>query len=204
VLRFYNTSAKNIPQIEKSLVCDYSLQTDREGSFILHHARGSNAQINDFEPFSTAFKNGQKIYMTPAGGRSSDNTAFPFFNIEMPGNQGVMVAIGWSGKWYSDISQTGGNSISLKTGMERMQLYLNPGEEIRTPKICLLFWQGKNRMVGHNRLRQFILKYHSRKINGHLAEYPLSAAISLGDPAPCNEFACLTEDFAIANAVKPK
>lgn len=59
--------------------------------------------------------------MTPMSGRSSNNTAFPFFNVSTPGNQGVLAAVGWTGKWYADISQANNNSWSLEAGMERSE-----------------------------------------------------------------------------------
>lgn len=83
----------------------------------------------------------------------------------MPGGQGAFVAIGWTNKWYANMVQKDEKSVNLKSGMERMQLGLLPKEEIRSPKICLLFWKGNDRMVGHNQFRQFILAHHSRKIN---------------------------------------
>jgi len=198
VLNFTNTSGKNSPVIEKAAAINYDFNATAGGIFILHHAKGSNAERSDFQPYDDRMQVGKNIYMTPSGGRSSDNTAFPFFNIEMPGKQGVMVAVGWTGKWYADVLQTNEKSVSLKSGMERMQLYLVPKEEIRTPKICLLFWKGEDRMVGHNQFRRFILAHHSRKVNGHFAEYPLSGSFDYGDPAPCGEYECLTEEFAVA------
>jgi alpha-galactosidase len=198
VLRFTNSSKKNSPMIEKASVIDQSFEVGQKGTFILHHAMGSDADRKDFQPIDQKMETGKSIYMTPAGGRSSDKTAFPFFNIETPGQQGMMVAVGWTGKWYADVQQTGEKSVSLKSGMEKMQLTLYPGEEIRTPKICLLFWQGDDRMTGHNQFRQFILTHHSRKINGKFAEYPLSGSFDYGDPEPCGEYNCLTEEFAIA------
>jgi alpha-galactosidase len=66
----------------------------------------------------------------------------------MPGEQGIIVAVGWSGKWYADILQENGNTVSLRSGIEKMQLMLSPGEEIRTTEICLLFWKGSDRMTG--------------------------------------------------------
>jgi len=198
VLKFSNTSSKDSPVIEKAAAIDYSFSSGDKGSFILHHSRGSSALRSDFQPVDEEMRPGKDVYMTPVGGRSSDNTAFPFFNIEMPGKQGIIVAIGWSGKWYADVSQDAANSISLKSGIEKMQISLLPGEEIRTPEIALLFWKGNDRMAGHNQFRKFILTHHSRKINGSLAEYPLSGSFDYGDPAPCHEYECLTEDFAIA------
>lgn len=198
MLQFYNASDKNTPLIEKEAVIDNTFNYEEKGTFVLHHSKGSNAERSDFQAIDENMTIGKDIYMTPNGGRSSDNTAFPFFNIEVPGNQGIIAAVGWTGKWYADILQASEKSISIKSGMEKMQLVLYPKEEIRTPKICLLFWKGENRMTGHNQFRQFILAHHSRKINGTFAEYPLSGSFDYGDPAPCNEYNCLTEDYAIA------
>ena len=196
-LKFSNTSGKNTPLIEKTSVIDQTFVSKEKGDFVLHHAKGSNAERTDFQPFDEKMQVGKNTYMTPAGGRSSDNTAFPFFNIEIPGQQGIIVAVGWSGKWYADVSQLNEKTVSLKSGMEKMKLKLYPKEEIRTPKICLLFWEGKDRMIGHNRFRQFILAYHTRKMNGNHVELPLSAFLARGGPSPCNEHVCATEGYAV-------
>jgi len=198
VLNFSNASGKNTLVIEKAAAIDYSFISEQKGSFILHHSKGSNAERTDFQPVDEKMQIGKNIYMTPNGGRSSENNAFPFFNIETPGKQGIVVAIGWTGKWYADVLQSDEKTVSLKSGMEKMKLKLFPKEEIRTPKICLLFWKGDDRMTGHNQFRQFILAHHSRKVNGHFAEYPLSGSFDYGDPAPCGEYNCLTEKFAVA------
>ena len=198
VLKFSNQSVSTTPVIEMAEVINYSFEYNRKGSFILHHSMGSNAQRTDFQPVDEQLQIGKKISMMPAGGRSSDNTAFPFFNMEAPGGQGTIVAIGWTGKWYADVQQVDEKSVSLKSGLGKMHLILYPGEEIRTPSICLLFWKGEDRMEGHNQFRQFILAHHFRKINGKFAEYPLSGSFDYGDPAPCNEYNCLTADYAIA------
>ena len=197
VLNFSNTSGKNTSLIEKVAVVDDSFPAGDNGDFVLHHARGSDAQRTDFQPFDETVSVGKNIYMSPTRGRSSDGAALPFFNIAMPGGHGMMVAVGWTGKWYADVKRTGAKTISLKSGMEKMQLSLYPKEEIRTPKICLLFWKGEDRMTGHNRFRQFILAHHSRKINGQFAEYPLAAGLSFGDNYPCSEFECTTEEYLI-------
>ncbi len=198
VLKFSNTSGKNTPLIEKVAVIDYSFVTENKGTLILHHTKGSNAERSDFQPIDEKLQVGKPVYMTPSGGRSSDNTAFPFFNIETPDKQGIIAAIGWTGKWYANVLQTNENTVSLKSGMEKMRMNLYANEEIRTPKICLLFWKGAERMVGHNQFRQFILAHHSRKIKGRFAEYPLSGSFDYGDPEPCGEYNCLTEEFAVA------
>ncbi|MFA5816116.1 MAG: alpha-galactosidase [Bacteroidales bacterium] len=197
-IEFRNTSKRNTPLIENARAIDHSFRYEKGGPVTLHHSRGSSGERSDFEGYADVLSTGKNIYMTPVGGRSSDNTAFPFFNVEMPGNQGVLTAIGWTGKWYADVKQSDLKSWSLNAGMERMKLVLYPEEEIRTPEICLLFWKGADRMIGHNLFRQFILKHHSRQINGQLAELPLAGTLGGSGAQPCNEFSCATESYCVA------
>jgi alpha-galactosidase len=200
VLKFSNTSSGNSPSLEKAQVINHDFTAASKGDFVLHHAKGSNAKADDFAPLLDTLGTGGKIIrMSPNGARgSSDGKAFPFFNIEKPDHSGMVVAIGWTGKWYAEIGQKSENTLSLQAGMERMKLALHPREEIRTPSVCLLFWKGTDRMVGHNQFRKFVLAHHSRKINGKFAELPLASGISRGGPSPCNEFTCLTESYALA------
>jgi alpha-galactosidase len=198
VLTFINSSSKNTPFLEKVAAIDYSFIESEAGTFILHHARGSEAGRNDFMSIDENMELNKSVYITPSGGRSSDGAALPFFNIETSGRHGIMVAIGWTGKWYANVEQVNEKTVALRSGMEKMKTILYPKEEIRTPLICLLFWNGEDRMVGHNQFRQFVLAHHSRKIDGCFAEYPLSGSFDYGDPDPCGEYNCLTEEFAIA------
>ncbi|MDP4184296.1 MAG: alpha-galactosidase [Bacteroidota bacterium] len=198
VLNFVNTSDKNTPLIENAEVINYSFNAREKGNYVFHHAKGSNAERTDFMPIDDTLSVGNAINIVPWGGRSSDANAFPFFNLEMPGKHGVMVGIGWTGRWYANLLQKNEQSVTLKSGMEIMKLMLYPKEEIRTPKVCLLFWSGENRMVGHNQFRRFVLKHHSRMIDGKFVEYPLCSGFDYGDPSPCGEYTCMTENFAIS------
>jgi alpha-galactosidase len=199
VLNFSNKSNRNTSIIEKVAAVNHEFSYKNKGTFILHHAEGCNSQRSDFKPYDDELKMGKNIYLSPNGGRSSGGSmAFPFFNIESPANSGIMVAIGWTGKWYADILQNNENSVLLKAGMERMKLFLFPREEIRTPKICLLFWSNPDRMTGHNQFRRFVLAHHTRKINEKIPELPLSAALGHGGPSPCNEYTCATEKYVLS------
>jgi Alpha-galactosidase len=200
VLNFSNQSGKNTPIIEKAYAIDYSFASADTGRFTLNHSKGSNAAVNDFQPYEELLQIKENKYLTPAGGRSSDDTALPFFNIEMPGKQGVVVAVGWTGKWFANVTKNDERSVSLQSGMENMHMILLPKEEIRTPKICLLFWNGDDKIIGHNQFRRFILAHHTRKINGKNPELPLSVAFELdGAPFPCTVHTCITEASALAH-----
>ena len=219
VLHFTNTSQTDTPILERNNVADLTFTNRTPGTFSLLSARGSVGSRADFMVSQRELPADSTIRLAPQGGRSSDCTAFPMFNLIAPnGRQGVMAAIGWSGGWQAAL--TGGTSapianrqavrsgnvtapgtgsaLTLQTGMERFRLYLKPGERIRTPLVSLMFWNGDNLMTGQNKFRRFLLAHHSRQLDGKFAEYPLSAGFDWGDPAPCNEYGCLTEEFAVA------
>lgn len=197
VLHFTNTGVGNTPEIANVCVSDITFQYDQSGKFNLHYANGSDASKSDFAPQLKVLDTGENFYMKPDGGRSS-HTRFPFFNIESPAGQGIMVALGWTGTWFADVRCIDTQSVMLKSGIERLKAYLYPKEKIRTSSVCLLFWQGSDRMTGHNQFRRFILAHHTRKVDGKPAQYPFCKGFNYGDPAPCNEYTCLTADYAIA------
>jgi len=199
VLKFSNNSNRNTPVIEKVNAINHTFLYNKPGTFVLHYANGCNSLRNDFRPYDDEIKTGRSIYISPNEGRSSSGEkAFPFFNIESPAQEGTMVAIGWTGKWFANVLKKDEKSVSLNAGMEKFQSVLFPQEEIRSPRICLLFWKGEDRMTGHNQFRQFILAHHTRMINGKPSELPLSALLAREGPPPCNEHTCTTESFAIA------
>jgi alpha-galactosidase len=173
VLELKNEGTDTTGIIKDIRAADFSFNTKVNEAVILHHAKGSDHQIDDFAPLKTILNKGQHIKMAPKGGRSSDDTAFPFFNIERE-NQGVIVGIGWTGQWAAELDRNEDGSLALKAGMEKTNLRLYPGEKIRTPRMLLLFWQSEDRMRGHNMMRQFMLAHHTPTIDGKPAVGPFA------------------------------
>ena len=198
VMNFTNTGSQNTPQITQVKTIDYSALSQKEGEFNVLHALGSNHDRADFQPRMTTLSSEAPLSMSPVNGRSSDTSAFPFFNVITPDNKGFVVAIGWTGTWYADLTTPNAKSVNLAAGMKRMDLHLYPGESIRTPLVAMLFWQGDDYMAGNNTFRRFILAHHTRKPSEDLGSYsPINGGLDWGDPAPCNEYGCLTEEFAV-------
>ncbi len=113
--------------------------------------------------------------------------------------KGVIVAIGWTGTWFADVRCADQQSVALTSGIERrLKTYLYPEESIRTSSVCLSFWNGSDRMKGHNQFRRFVQAHHTWKVGGKPTVYPISTSFNYGDPTPCNEYTCLTTDYAIA------
>jgi alpha-galactosidase len=197
VLYFTNTSEKDSPVLKDVKVVDLDLQYPSAGAMTLHYADGTHVSKEDFHPRQEILESGETMSFSPQSGRSSDR-AFPFFNIETSSAQGVMVALGWSGTWFADFIKTGKKSVAITSGMKWLETFLHGEEAIRTPGICLLFWNGKDRMVGHNKFRRFVLEHQTHKVNGVPTRYPVSTSFNYGDPSPCNEYTCMTTDYALA------
>ena len=196
VLHFLNTSAKNSGQLTRVKVADFDMVYPAAGALKIHYAEGNKISKADYAPRTAEFRTEQPLHIEPHGGRSSEE-AFPFFNLESEASrQGVMVAVGWTGTWFADLEKRDPSRLTLAAGMLNTDLYLYPGEQIRTPSVALMFWSG-DRMNGHNRFRRLVLAHHSRKVDGS-PFYPLCSAFNYRDPQPCGEYSCLTADWAIA------
>ena len=99
-------------------------------------------------------------------------TTIPFFDIQTGGG-GLIGAVGWPGQWAISMSRPTEGAIVVRAGMEKTHLSLHPGEEIRTPQILVLPWNGDG-MDAHNLLRRHILKYHTPQYDGKPVVLPIS------------------------------
>jgi alpha-galactosidase len=185
ILRFRNIGPQDSPLIDDILPLHLSLVPPAEGACVLHWAKGSECRLDDFAPQQTSLTTSasapQEAALAPGGavqigshGRSSES-ALPFFNLQT-GDHGIIGAIGWTGGWKLDVTRDQEGKLLLQAGMRQTHLKLAPGEEIRSPRLMLLFWQGE-RLHGHNVLRQFLLKHHSPRPNGDVLLGPICNAV---------------------------
>ena len=165
IIKLRNEGIEDTPILKDVNSLDVQLTRKEGGEFVLHHALGSDASRMDFAPLNTPLPPSKQLRLAPVGGRSSNTLAFPFFNIEAVG-EGVMFGIGWSGQWAAEFLRDEGRSLRIRAGMEFLHLKLHEKEEIRTPRIMLLFWRGNDRMRGHNLLRRFLLAHHTPQKDG--------------------------------------
>ncbi|MBN2309539.1 MAG: alpha-galactosidase [Candidatus Hydrogenedentes bacterium] len=184
VLYLKNTGTAETPVIKDIQALDCGLPLTRDKGARVHYANGSECRLDDFAPQVASLGpnehdpqgawvgEGNPFRMGSKSGRSSCGT-LPFFNVDM-GDHGIIGAIGWTGDWTAAFYRTD-TDVRMRAGMRRTNLKLLPGEEIRSPRIALLFWEGE-RMHGHNLWRQFILAHHSPQVNGQRAEAPISCA----------------------------
>ena len=187
VLVFRNAGDADTPIIADIQALSTAFALPRDHPSCVHHAKGSNCAIDDFAPLVThlnpaadapqgAWRGADApLVVGSRGGRSSDG-ALPFFNVELGGEAGVIGAVGWTGDWAARFWRGDDGEVNAQAGMRRTRLTLRPGEEIRSPSILLVFWEG-DRLRGHNALRRLILEHHAPRHEGAVQHAPISFAV---------------------------
>ena len=171
VAYFKNAGETDTPVLSDIQPLDILFPLDAGALCRVHHARGALAQRDDFAPLEASLtfrQGGSKLELSARTGKSS-TLHLPFFNLEM-GSGGVIGAIGWTGGWSASF-QRRKEGIRVQAGMERTHLRLRPGEEIRSPRILLLFWEG-DRIRSQNMLRRLILAHYTPHPHGQLLQPP--------------------------------
>ncbi len=171
VVYFKNTGETDTPILSDIQPLDMLFSLDAQAPCQVHHARGGLTQLDDFAPLETplTFRQGGSTLQLAACTGKSSTLHLPFFNLEM-GNGGVIGAIGWTGGWSASF-QRQADGVRVRAGMERTYLRLHPGEEIRTPRILLLFWE-EDPIRSQNMLRRLILAHYTPRPNGQLLQPP--------------------------------
>lgn len=172
VVFFENRGQKETPILADIQALDVQLRTGwvRRPAH-LHGLVGDVCGERSFLPQTTLLEPGRPVALSPVGGRPS-NGAFPFFNVQY-GQEGVIVAIGWSGQWAASLDRAETGPTRLRAGMERTHLRLHPGERIRTPRIVLLPWKG-DRLAAHNRWRRLMLFHYVPRAEGRPLRLPIA------------------------------
>ncbi len=152
-----NAGSIPTPVIERLQALDTTFERTADGEFLLHHSKGSPNSPTDFQPLVTPLAPDASKRFVAEGGRPTD-ADLSYFNLEWA-RQGVIVGIGWPGQWAASFTRDKQRGVRLVAGQELTHFRLLPGEEVRTPLIALLFWDGgwndsqnvwRRWMIAHN------------------------------------------------------
>ena len=163
-LLFNNTSQKPTPIIEKILPLDVSDERDNEGEFLLHHSNGSPHSLvkmsdpTDYAPRQTQLVPRLVHRLSSKIGLPASHD-LPFFNIEANG-RGVIFAIGWPGQWSATLTRDAAQRVQVQAGQQGTHFKLLPGEEVRTPLIAMLQWQGGDWIRSQNLWRRWMIAHN--------------------------------------------
>ncbi len=152
----------NVSETENTPVISelYSLNTNFEmkasSGYTVHTNEGSHESLDDFKPIVDKLNksNAQTSYGV-TGGTSSNGTGFPFFDV-IGKDEGVIMAIGWSGQWKSDFQWLSNNEFNMKARQQDFAAALLPGETIRMPRIVMTYFTGDEE-YGHNIWRRLVI-----------------------------------------------
>ncbi len=169
-----NSSDVKSPMIENLRTIDIRLAQSEKESVILHYNRGDDCTANSFAVLESDIAVGSQLQFAPAGGRPT-NGQWPYYNFNTAG-KGFLMAIGWPGQWSSKFSRDNAG-LDLNAGQETTHFVLLPGEEVRTPLIAMMFYQG-DWIGGQNLWRQWMIRHNIPKDHGKPLTLPFFAGCS--------------------------
>ncbi len=171
VVHFKNSGSVDTPIIEKIQTLDLNiLRGKADSEYRLHYAVGSVCETRDFAPLEKDLLPKTAFTLAPLGGRSSSGT-LPFFNLESA-DSGIIGAVGWTGQWNACFTRDEGTNLNIRAGLEVTHFKLHPGEQVRGPRILLLFWKG-DCLRGHNVFRSLILRHYTPCPGGKQLQAPI-------------------------------
>ena len=181
-LHFKNTGDQPTPILEDILALDTRLERNNEGEFLLHHSNGSPhslvkmSDLTAYAPREPRLDREPEMQLGSKLGLPASHD-LPFFNVEWP-DEGVVVAVGWPGQWAATLTRDRARGLALQAGQELTHFKLLPGEEVRAPRIAMLFWKGDDWLRAQNLWRRWMMAHNMPRVNGELppAQHAASSA----------------------------
>ncbi len=161
-----NTGQADTPILENIQALDVRFERSADGEFVLHGNKGDWCAPQSYEPYQVTLGPNAVQRFAPDGGRPTNGPkGWPYYNLQMPGG-GVILAVGWPGEWATSFRRDPSRSLRTVAGQQLTHLVLKPGEEIRTPLIALLFWEGSDVVRAQNLWRRWFLAHNSPRLDG--------------------------------------
>ncbi len=134
---------------------------------------------NQYRPYTSGDLLGCE-YFGSENGRAT-HEFFPYFNLEND-EGGVMLAIGWAGRWSTVFENQGDKTWYVARYAMDIKTYLKPGEKIRTPLFLFAFYTVRDEYYATNYWRSWFVKYNVPKADGLGNELkPFSTCSLAGD-----------------------
>lgn len=136
-------------------------------SLKVHTNKGDNCSALSYEPYSIKLKTDEmEVFQPTHGGKSTTGKrGWPYWNIQND-SCGIILALGWPGAWKCQMKKESGTEFSIKAGQGTFKSYLKPGETIRTPLVCLVFWENMDYESSQNLWRKFYIAHVLPKFSG--------------------------------------
>lgn len=162
---------------------DASLRT---GPVVVHHCNGDFDSPNGYSWTAADLGTVGDLLVYPHGGRPCDG-AFPYFRLASEGG-GLTLAVGWPGQWYA-LFKGDGTGTSIRSGQQELDLFMEPGETLRTPRMALMTWTGD---VSH--ATNLWRRWYRRHVMPQPGGEPLAPMLSVSGTGEGVEFTGATEE----------
>jgi alpha-galactosidase len=169
---FKNAGNSDTPILENIRAIDEQF-AGGGGPAHLHYIDGDGESRGNlqFAPQDKTLVGGVEMKFAPLEGRPTDGS-FPYYNLSWD-DQGVIAVLGWPGQWSASFVELEDGYVYMVGGQANTRLVLHPGEEIRTPRVVLLFYQG-GWLDGQNEWRHWMRAHNMPHPGG--AEPPVLRA----------------------------
>jgi alpha-galactosidase len=166
-----NRGSQRSPLLENLRSLDLSLVNPPQTPAHLVYSQGTRAKIDDFALHRREINFSNPIELESTGSRGH----LPFMTLDL-GERGITAALGWVGHWCAKATRTREGVNSFEMGLLKARLRLEPGEEIRLPRVLLLFWE-KDWRRGGNLLRRHLVTHDlPRSDDGQVIPPPICCA----------------------------
>jgi alpha-galactosidase len=163
---FRNTGKTDTAILENIQPLDANFVRGGDGEFVLHGNKGDWCVPESYEPYQITLGPRSNERFAPDGGRPTNGPkGWPYFNLQRPGG-GMIFAVGWPGQWACSFTRDAQRGLRIVAGQQLTHLLLQPGEEIRTPLIAALFWQGADTVRAQNLWRRWFMAHNVPRLNG--------------------------------------
>jgi alpha-galactosidase len=162
-LYFKNEGASDTPIIADIQAIDTQFQRGGEEEFVLRGIRGDDCTPRSYEPYEETLTPGMRKRIVNTGGRPTQE-AFPYFNIGRTG-RGFIYVLSWAGQWAAAFERDGGDGLRICGGQELTHFVLHPGEEVRSPLVVLMFYEG-GQLRAQNVWRRWMLAHNCPQPGG--------------------------------------
>lgn len=131
-----NTASENSPAITEFYGLDITIPCDAATSVQWNGLKGDDCSSNTFFPIAAdILPGGAPCTFAPAGGRSSNTTGFPFFDVTV-GDISFTFGLGWPGQWTCSVVRDE-NGVRITAGQQDCDYYLLPGETVRSVRVLV-------------------------------------------------------------------
>jgi len=171
-VRFRNTGTKRTPPIERIRAAHVTAELGIASHVVLHRLRGSAQGAVSWQPVAEPIALGGSARMASANGRTAGQVG-PFFTVDWGGG-GIVTAVGWSGQWEASVKRSDAGLVEVEAGFQDVRVCLEPGEEIRSPRILQVVYADGDADRAHNAFRRTMVAHVLPKIGGKPVTPPIA------------------------------